>query len=1269
MLGFARSLLFISTTLALTACGKKVLNPSNVKLYGDQGGVQGGDAIAGTNSTRSGAATGTGFATQKALDDLQGLIDKEREERIAADQDLQTQLDALAQSLQQLETKLGTDIAALDKQGKDTQAQLSDYIKTSTQALADLEQKMTASDADLAKKLRDELGIELQKIRDSLATASDAQKSQLGTLVADIEKKIAQSDAELAADLRAEAKLEIARIEAELDAFKREAAVTYATKAELQLLAASVEALKESLALATQKFDNSLRELSDRLSEQARKDVESLQQQIDALQADVKDLGAAVAKLAADIDGKIAAMRAEIGADLAGIRLELTQLQAQDALQIAAIKTLSDKLNERSEYLLRLFAALNAELTGRIDRLEQEIENSSDEQKAYVQAQIGVLETKLGQLAEEERQARAALGQQIQQIVTQIQALEVFARENRALIIANRDNIERDRREIERLRDELQTEMTFLNNEFKARLEEVKQIAVNMTIALGASVQEQFVTLNTQIASLNQRINSQIELMLLVLVDVIGRSDVAVRQVKAFFVGRIPPLSRGLNQIGFDRVALENEVVNLLTPFTPATGVNPAALNQEFRQLLSDNACDGVAGVDEQPAALANREWFMHIAGEYAVLLAAGIRSGSDEHDKIFFRLEGAAPSPDTIPGAMQAAVLASHSNGNSCQRAVTAWARAKFLGNDAQAAAIRAAIAASARIKERATKLMATILTFRTTASTFETDFVAAASAAGKDPALIRTWLFTSIEAVRPIDRIIAYILDSAEDYRQLADIEANRDRIFQLAKAVAAQQEALGQVTRSVAQLNADFDLLKDRVDKLARSTDDVKKALTTLKESQIVAFELIAAIAGRLGFRDIVDRADDEIESLGGTLGVRVPEGCYAVQHFYNHATNPRLPVARCQSLMTTSDRTLSDLELSRCAIHGGFMRGGELIAYTWGNEKLVANGWAARHGTIEGHAVTDGLLIRQYDPSDPQAKGLAGRASGSAYPADKESTLVYRVLGNAAKLKFEVISEANPGKWPYTVTVDANEHLKGQTGGLNVYEVPLPKAISKLGACTWNRRVKVTALSAQGAAGRSVCEHRFHTFSPVVLNLGGRAMIATVPPTESRTWFDLDANGIVERTGWITGDSALLARDRNGNGRIDDGSELFGEATPVLGRAAVNGYEALAELDENRDGILDRRDRAFSELLVWKDINGDGASQVHELRPVDALGITAIDTRYERVDESQQLQADAQRREANLVKYRSTYHMPGCGEAGCASFDVYFGSSEYTATAAK
>ena len=94
---------------------------------------------------------------------------------------------------------------------------------------------------------------------------------------------------------------------------------------------------------------------------------------------------------------------------------------------------------------------------------------------------------------------------------------------------------------------------------------------------------------------------------------------------------------------------------------------------------------------------------------------------------------------------------------------------------------------------------------------------------------------------------------------------------------------------------------------------------------------------------------------------------------------------------------------------------------------------------------------------------------------------------------------------------------------------------------------------------------------------------------------KTLFNDNGNGFAEKTGWISSDDALLVRDINGNGQIDDGSELFGDQTVLSnGKKAANGFEALADLDSNQDGVFDGDDDAFGEVMVWQDLNQNGVA---------------------------------------------------------------------------
>jgi hypothetical protein len=129
-------------------------------------------------------------------------------------------------------------------------------------------------------------------------------------------------------------------------------------------------------------------------------------------------------------------------------------------------------------------------------------------------------------------------------------------------------------------------------------------------------------------------------------------------------------------------------------------------------------------------------------------------------------------------------------------------------------------------------------------------------------------------------------------------------------------------------------------------------------------------------------------------------------------------------------------------------------------------------------------------------------------------------------------------------------------------------------------------------------------------PIVLDLDGDGL-ETVG-LAANIHFDHDGDGVLTRTGWVGGDDALLVLDRNADGLIGSGAELFGDFTPLPnGALAPDGYAALAVLDANRDGVLDARDPAFADLKLWRDVSQDGVSQPGELMTLAEAGIVSLD----------------------------------------------------------
>ena len=133
------------------------------------------------------------------------------------------------------------------------------------------------------------------------------------------------------------------------------------------------------------------------------------------------------------------------------------------------------------------------------------------------------------------------------------------------------------------------------------------------------------------------------------------------------------------------------------------------------------------------------------------------------------------------------------------------------------------------------------------------------------------------------------------------------------------------------------------------------------------------------------------------------------------------------------------------------------------------------------------------------------------------------------------------------------------------------------------------------------------------SPIVLDLNGDG-VQTVD-TAHGVQFDMAGDGMKESIGWVDSHDALLVRDINHDGQINDGTELFGsESVLKNGEKAGDGWSALADVDSNGDGKIDAADAVFAEIKVWVDANSDGVAETGELRSLSDAGIQHIDVAH-------------------------------------------------------
>jgi Ca2+-binding RTX toxin-like protein len=130
-------------------------------------------------------------------------------------------------------------------------------------------------------------------------------------------------------------------------------------------------------------------------------------------------------------------------------------------------------------------------------------------------------------------------------------------------------------------------------------------------------------------------------------------------------------------------------------------------------------------------------------------------------------------------------------------------------------------------------------------------------------------------------------------------------------------------------------------------------------------------------------------------------------------------------------------------------------------------------------------------------------------------------------------------------------------------------------------------------------------------PLVLDLDGDGIETTSTSDGPVILFDHDGDGVKTGTGWVKPDDGWLVLDLNGNGTIDSGRELFGVDTlKSSGQLAKDGFDAIKDLDDNKDGKIDYADSVFANLRIWRDLNQDGISQVGELTTFGDNGITSI-----------------------------------------------------------
>jgi hypothetical protein len=1142
--------------------------------------------------------------TNLRVDDLNnillGMIENERKERIAADDEIMNKMNSLKtdlvnqilgvkSSIQQIDVKL------LDINKKDEL--LSSQVSSLEQSTKNLEQN---------------LNMKILETNSSLMDAIKNNKSELIAKLNLVDEQIAklQNDTVGSGQELLKQKDQILAVIQSQKIFEDYVSQTYATKEEIaiqQQMYSSLEAVVKSLDL---RLTRTSQEIADALGQR----IFEVTSRITSLEEKVSSQGKNLSTLRSDLASAIQEYQRQHQELSDDLREEIDKTETYlGSMMIRQNQATRDELlTELNKLGLELTLYTNKAVTllsSSLTELSKKVDTNNADQVALA----AEIRQQMVDAITKEQMQRMQLGSELEQLIARVIRIELEVKDLQRISELNSKMLNRITVDFENEKvnvatrfaqqaQVVETKFNLIKNDFDQRLKDLASHAENLVKNLGAEVQNNFKNVNLEIATLTAR-QANAEKRLETFLEEYQQD----RSRTASFASKISvPFRQAQGHIAssIDALSLvQHRFVQILAPDEDNPDFYDGDLKKKLASLnkkcnvAENTGFTNVYGLDS----------FQLISIEYARMLLTGLNSGDPKRDRIFFKF-GPAAGNDRFAQTVIMSLLQTPADDvdKECKYEVQQWARAILL-SDPRFDALADALAQDDEFERRVSVLYETLQNASVPLKQIQVQ-IEESVAGVKD----REAIYNSMVTQTAID-----LVNASWDSRQLSDRLALIDG---LESVQTSQSELQEEMRAGFKDLRSKLKQFEEQTNtRLARIEDQQGKMSLSLRR----ALDVLISLADRGGYEDLkaYARWAGEPISYQPVVYPNWQPKISMVQHFFSGVL----------SLKNKTDACTGAKILPKAGIQGAYQFGTwgpcwvnfrSLPLPTWGNEFKTL--WLRIFGA--GHVIS-----LKVDPA-----------------AQKEAPALFRNYNYNRVFDFR----------------NTNDPLIRLTGTFDngVFDIRVPdlldfylKNIRTWGGVTVSIQSQRHAVVGQETivTSSNIFNYTIQVFSPLIIDLHGSSLPRTISSQDSKVKMNFTDESKFERSGWVSGyEAGFLLKKSVPAGTVVRKKHLFVEGEYCNNKAAADGFDALACLDLNQDGAVDNKDPGFKSLQVFFDFNSNGIVDAGEIKSLKDLGIIRLSTMHTTIPVEQAV------RQGNDLRYQSSIYGERNQQIGRV-FDIYSG----------